>query len=615
MSSLRTKLWMGFGGLLLILLTVSALSALVLTRFSNTLERVFRENYGSAVFCDNMKASLDQLNIRAQDLIWQTTPPAIDAQQQRQKFQENLDHQLGNLTLPREKELSNHLADLWNDYWNHYVKFENAEADRAELYRQDLLPRYEQLMQTAQSVADMNISNMISVDGRVKSTLVEVRNALLLSVVAGTLLSSLVVWVTGSAVLRQLAALTRSARQIEAGDLDLHLNVKSHDEIGQLAEAFNSMTERLREFRRVDHERLAASRQTTQLAIDSLPDGVFVIGPGGKIEISNRTAETYFGIRPGMYVADLKIKWLTNLHDTILADKKPIEPQGYQSAIQLFENGEEHFLLPRAMPMLNDRQNLIGVTVILVDVTRLRRADEAKSSLVSTVSHELRTPLTSIRMALGLLTGGKLGPLAPKQEILLGTAREDSDRLHRILENLLNMSRIEAGSAQFQFLPVLPREIIAAALQPLRPAFAEKNLELELDVPENLPAAPADSAAIASALGNLLSNALKFTPAGGKVRIVCRSETDCLAFTVADTGPGIPPQYQSRIFEKFFRVPRPAGPTGAGLGLAIAREIIEAHGGRIECANSENGDGAVFRFTLPLRREIPSAALSAFPPR
>jgi signal transduction histidine kinase len=242
-------------------------------------------------------------------------------------------------------------------------------------------------------------------------------------------------------------------------------------------------------------------------------------------------------------------------------------------------------------------KSLGGVCVILVDVTRLRSVDEAKSRMVSTVSHELRTPLTAIRMALDLLYGQKFGLLSTQQSTLVTAAREDSDRLHRIIENLLNIGRIESGATQFQFRPMAPAEIISQALDPLRAAFAEKSLQLNVQVDPGLPQVLADPASIGSAFTNLLANALKFTPTGGQVSVKADADNGMIRFTVADTGPGIPDQYAPRIFDKFFRIPTPQGPTGAGLGLTIAKEIIEAHGGVIMLC-PDAGPGSTFRFTL-----------------
>ena len=208
-------------------------------------------------------------------------------------------------------------------------------------------------------------------------------------------------------------------------------------------------------------------------------------------------------------------------------------------------------------------------------------------------------------MAMNLLSDPKFGSLGPKQTVLLEAARQDSDRLYRIIENLMNISRIESGRAQFQFRQISPADIVANAVDPMRAAFAEKGLKLQVTVAADLPRVFADPVAIGSALTNLLSNALKFTPAGGEVTARAELENERISFTVADTGPGIPDQYASRIFEKFFRIPSKDGPSGAGLGLAIAKEIAEAHGGSIELSRDKK-PGSEFRLSLPLTSNLPA---------
>jgi NtrC-family two-component system sensor histidine kinase KinB len=611
MNSLRSKLWFGFGGLLCILVIVSIMCIAVLTRYSRVLERMFRENYDSVIYCDGMKNSLDQLNARALRLIWNQTAEAatIDSAAEMQQFETYLTSELGNATLPGELEQSQHLRELWQKYKMRYIDFESMHDGRDAVYRADLLPQFDQLKQLAQQVADMNMQNMVSVDGQVKRTLGDVRNALLALVVTGTVLASLFIGIVGAAILKSIRTLTQSANQIEAGNLDLVVNISSRDEIGQLAAAFNSMATKLREFRQLDHQKLMRIQRTTQLAIDSLPDAVFVIGPDGLIEISNRTAKTHFSITPGRAVADLRLKWLSELHQSVLRDAQPFEPAGYKSAIQLFDDGHERFLLPRAVPMLDENHAILGVTVILVDVTRLRHADELKSDLVSTVSHELRTPLTSIRMGVLLLADEKFGPLTPRQRKSVSAVCDDVDRLHRIIENLLSMERIEGGPIQFHFQKMTATEIISQALDPLRTAFREKNITLSVAISDSAPQIMADPSCVGMAMTNLLSNALKYTPSGGEVRVSADSKANALTLSVADTGPGIPEQYASRIFEKFFRIPQKDGPTGAGLGLAIAKEIVEAHGGAIRL---ENHAGTTFTLTFPAleqpSRDLPVAA-------
>jgi len=598
MNSLRNKLWLGFGGLLFILVVVSVLALVVLTRYSRVLERVFHENYNSVMYCAGMKSALDEINNAEQRLIWGEPNDVRQTDVQANLFDTNLKLQLNNCTLPGETELSQRLASLWSEYRIRFGQFDNDASDRPQVYRQDLLPRYQEMKQVAQRVADMNMANMVSVDGQVKATLFGVRNALLILVSVATILATSLVLTVVVSLQTPLELLTQSARQIESGDLDLNLTVHSQDEIGQLAEAFNAMALRLREFRQSDHEKLSRIQQTTQLAIDSLRDAVLVINAAGRVEISNRTAQMHFGIKPDANLIDLKPAWVKDIYSKVMAEGKPLEPVGYASAIQLFENGHERFLLPHAVPMFSTVGKLIGVTVILVDVTRLRRADELKSGLLSMVSYELRTPLTSIRMALALTVNQKLGMLTPKQTKVLTAAREDSERLHAIIENLLNMSRIEAGNVKFQFRRMTAQEVVSLAVDPLAAGFSEKGIRLVVEIAPDLGTVQADPSCVGLALTNLLSNALKFTPTGGSVQVDVEQNRDDLIFTVSNSGPGIPAEYADRIFEKFFRIPQKEGPTGAGLGLSIAKDIIEAHGGNIQLLG--NGGNT---FVLKLPRE------------
>ena len=604
MTSLRGRLWIGFGGLLLILVIVSTLSVVVLTRYSHALQQVFRENYESAVYCDGMKDSIDRLDVAAQRTAFNAPAvPSLDVAAETAQFDENLRRQLRNCTLPGEQQATQELAEQWKRYQEEFRRLETARpALRADVYRLQLLPLFQQLKLMAQRVADMNMANMVSVDGQARGALIGVRNAMLVLVSVGTLLAALVVAAVGTTIVRPLRLLSNYAREIGAGNLDLTVEVKSPDEIARVADAFNLMAVQLRHFRRLDTERLARVQQTTQLAIDSLPDAVLLLDTNGVVEIANRTAADHFGIVPGKSILELRLEWLTHLYVKLRDDPRPYDPEGYRSAIQIFDGGRERFLLPKAVPVLGTDGTTVGITVVMVDVTRLRHADELKSGLLSTVSHELRTPLTSIRMALGLLTGNKLGMAGSPQHKLLTAAREDSDRLHRIIENLLDISRLEAGRSNIRPTRAAPGLIVAAAVDPLRPEFAGKGISLQVNVHNDAPDVWVDPTSIGCALTNLLTNALKFTPVGGEVRVVAAPKAGCVRFTVTDSGPGIPPEFADRIFEKFFRLAPEAQP-GAGLGLAIAKEIVEAHQGSISFRPAERG-GSEFGFTVRAATEV-----------
>jgi signal transduction histidine kinase len=200
-------------------------------------------------------------------------------------------------------------------------------------------------------------------------------------------------------------------------------------------------------------------------------------------------------------------------------------------------------------------------------------------------------------MAIHLLLEEKIGALTPKQAELLVAAREDSDRLHGILNSLLDISRIESGKARMDFRAVSPHSMVFEALEPFHADFKDRGVRLESEIPDDLPEVRADTARMIHVFANLLTNALRHTQPGGRVIVRAREENEWIQFSVSDTGRGIPAEYLPRIFEKFFRVPDQGEETGAGLGLAIVKEIVEAHGGRV-IVESHVGEGSTFTFTL-----------------
>jgi signal transduction histidine kinase len=260
-------------------------------------------------------------------------------------------------------------------------------------------------------------------------------------------------------------------------------------------------------------------------------------------------------------------------------------------------NGEEHYFRPEAIPILGRDMQPTGVVLVLQDVTQERKQEELKRGVISTVSHQLKSPLTSIRMAIHLLLEEKIGSLTPKQTELLVAAREDSDRLHSILNNLLDISRIESGKVQMNFQKVSPHSMVFEALEPFQMDFKDRNVTLGMELQDDLPEVWADTARMNHVFANLLSNALRYTPPGGKVTVLGKADEEWVQFSLSDSGRGIPSQYLPRIFEQFFRVPDQGAETGAGLGLAIVKEIVEAHGGTVK-VESRLGEGSTFTFTL-----------------
>jgi signal transduction histidine kinase len=605
MFGLRQKLLFGFGGLLAILLAVGGLSVVVLQRYSGALQTFLAENYRSVEYGQGMKDELERLDGTAERSVAGDVGAAAGAfEAARAEFERNLALERQNVTLhPHEDRAVAEITDAWAKYKPAHGTAVDAarspDARRAALaVLREQSPR---IRRAAQGVISLNMRNMVEQDGQVRRTARTAQKALYVLTAAGVALAVLFVIVLSGRILRPLRTLTDSAREIERGNLDLIVPVRSRDEVGQLAEAFNSMAAKLREFRRSDRAKLVRTQRTTQLAVNSLPDAVAVVGPDGTVELANDAARKLFGLRPDAKLSDARVDGLTALFRTALLDGRPARARSYDSAVQVFDEAGERFFLPAAVPITEgggaDKQ-ILGVTLVLADVTNLRRLDEMKSGMLSVVSHELKTPLTSIRMAVHLLLEERVGGLTPKQQELLVAARDDSDRLNQIIENLLDMGRMESGRVGMDVRPVSAERVVREAVEPASAAYQDKGVELDADVPADAADVMADDTRVGHVLSNLLSNALRYTPPGGRVRVAASVEPGFVRFAVEDTGPGIPGQYQGRVFERFFRVPGQSGGTGAGLGLAIAREIVEAHGGTIGVEGAEGG-GARFWFTLP----------------
>lgn len=230
----------------------------------------------------------------------------------------------------------------------------------------------------------------------------------------------------------------------------------------------------------------------------------------------------------------------------------------------------------------------------------LERTEQRRMELVGDVAHELRTPLSSIR---GTMEGLLDGVLAAESATFLDVQREVA-RLQRLVHDLEELSRAEAGQISLDAQSLAPADLIRTAVDRLRPQFEDKRVELHLDIAEALPGVVADSGRITQVLLNLVGNALQYTPSGGRVNLRCWHDERQLLVEVEDTGAGISPEHLSHIFERFYRVDksRSRAGGGSGIGLTIARHLVTAHGGRIWATSPGPGQGSTFTFSLPLAR-------------
>jgi len=430
----------------------------------------------------------------------------------------------------------------------------------------------------------------------------------------GTMVASIVillisimatVWLTNSLV-KPAEDLTETVKQVGKGKLDIKIDVLSNDEIGQLSREFNKMTERLRVFEQMNIENILSEKRKSEAIVGSFPDAVIVTDAALNILHVNAPAAELFGVAghevvghpAASVVRDERI--LAAMRVALSAEGDP-NAEG-ASTIVIERDGRKLDLRPRVTRMFNSEGGKYGVVTILQDVTQFRELDRMKSDFIATLSHEFRTPLTSMNMSLDILNQGLLGPLNSRQKELMDATKADCLRLTRLARELLQLSKLESGKLEFGNQELDIRSLIESVTRAMHLQFHEKGVQLTAVLPDHLPHPVADEQHVISVLTNLTSNALKYTTPGGMVTIQAREQQNgCLCISVHDTGEGIAREDISRIFDRFVQV-KPsasAAPGSVGLGLAIAKEIVEAYGGRI-WAESEPGKGSVFSFTLPL---------------
>jgi signal transduction histidine kinase len=414
---------------------------------------------------------------------------------------------------------------------------------------------------------------------------------------------------TSVAPLRRIVAATD---RVAAGEVGVSVPEGGAGEVGLLATAFNEMSRSLSGGREelgeqnVDLERLA---NVLRAVLDSTVDGILLSDVEGNVQLANRPVITL--------TRDLGMSYDGPVVERLLsvADRMA-DPEKYRRAMErlranpdepTFDEFEDtvsgRVFQGFTAPVHDDRGGFVGRIWTLRDVTQQRELDRLKDEFVATVSHELRTPLTSMMGFLEMIREGEAGELTDDQKRFLAIVYRSSERLQRLVGDLLFVARLDANGLQLQFGPVDLDAIVRDAVESSGALARSRELDLQLELAP-VPIITGDKERLSQLVANLVSNALKFTPAGGRVTVRVFADSGRAVVEVEDNGIGIPAAEQDRLFQRFFRsstATEQAIP-GTGLGLVISRAIAEAHGGTID-VRSEDGAGACFRVELPLDPE------------
>ncbi len=421
--------------------------------------------------------------------------------------------------------------------------------------------------------------------------------AILFGIVSGFFVARLII---GS-----IRELREAAMKIASGDLNQLVPVRSSDEVGDLAAAFNEMASNLRR----SHADLVEAKAHDEAILQSIGDAVFAVNLEGRVSMMNVVAERLTGVEARSALGRKYSEVFRFVHEK---DRSKPYPPFVEDAMKIGKATEmtNHTLLIRrdgteipvadsAAPVRDAKGQISGCVVVFRDVSRERSLDRAKDEFISIATHQLKTPLGGMRWGLDLLRGGDAGKLSKMAKETLDDMNSTAQHMIELINELLDVSRIDQGRVINEPKPVDVRAVVFEAVRETTGAATERGVKVGVQLPEGLPPLVVDPKRFREVVQNLISNAIKYNRPNGRVDVKASSDGKKLTFSVSDTGIGVPEEDKARLFAKFYRASNAKKEEGTGLGLYVVKSFVESWGGTVT-VDSEMGKGTTFTLVIPL---------------
>jgi NtrC-family two-component system sensor histidine kinase KinB len=578
----KTKLRLGFGFLFVVVLAFGATALFYLRDISESSKGILKDNYKSLSFVRDMRNTLDE-----NDMPLQANALA--------KFNAALIKQEHNLTERGEKLPTQNIRAV----------FSSLKTGTNNIVAQAAAEK--QLRHYLSEVERINMQAIVRKDDNARN---KVDNATFILGLVGSftfmVLFSFSVNFPGF-IANPLKALIEGIREIGQKNYNKRLYFEENDEFADVANAFNSMAAQLNDWENSNLATVISEKRRIEAIIEQMQDAIIGVNENHEILFMNDAA------RKTLNITDDKVIGKTT--DALLKGndlfRSIVQDDAAAKSFKIVLNGREaYFQLQSSsivIPNVNEPADVLqlanrsaGKVYILKNITEFKERDEAKTNFIATISHELKTPIASIKMSLKLLNDERIGAMNTEQHQLIAHIKDDSDRLLKITSELLELSQVETGNIQLNFVPVNPMKIVDYAITSIKFQAEQKNVQLEIVHDSKLPEVHVDIEKTAWVLVNFLSNALRYSAEKSKIVIHVAAKNSKVEFSVKDFGKGIDEAYQKRLFDRYFQVPTDGqNKSGSGLGLAISKDFINAQGGTIG-VESEIGEGSRFYFSLPV---------------
>ena len=571
---IKSKLLFGIGLLFTMITLLTFLSTFYVNKLSKESKNILLANYNSIEHCRQM---LNALNNGYND------------KNEHQNFDKNLLLQQKNITEPGENELTQMLT-------KDFAELKKNAVDSTTLRR---------VQTDITEIMLINMEAIVRKDLKAQRTASEAVLWIGFTGAICFLIAFVLLFNLPGNIANPIKKLTESIKEIAAENYSQRIHFDTQNEFGDLANAFNTMAQKLEEYKTGNLEKLMMEKRRIDTLINNMHDPVMGLDENKKIIFMNNIALKITGLKaenvigkPVQNVAvsnDLVRMLVQDMFSEEGLDSKKIPVKIYA------DNKESYFekeIIPiKIIPTGEKEEKLIGNVIILQNITSYKELDFAKTNFIATVSHELKTPISSIKMSLQLLENKTVGLMNEEQETLLESIKEDANRLLKITGELLNMTQVESGSMQLSIVACNAEQILSDALGANKSAAEQKNIIFKVNIQKNIDSVFTDANKTAWVLTNLISNAIRYSYENSTIKIGIAQAQENILFSVEDKGQGIAPQYIPKIFDRYFRIPG-SKREGTGLGLSISKEFIEALGGHIN-VKSDLASGSTFFISLP----------------
>ena len=586
--NVKTLITLGFLAMLTLLLAMGGYAFYTVQGLERSSRNVLQENFYSVELGQQMLQALDQMESAAEVGL--------------PRFRQSLTREAGNITEVGERELVDSLTQNQADF----QRLLDAGAPAAAR-----TPKLDLLRQQTYRMVALNTAALTRKNELAASRAIQATRYLLAFVVVSLLVGLMFVLSVPEAAVAPLRKLTTSLEHATESDFTATIPIESSNEYGRVALAFNRMLVQLQEFRSSTMAELLTERNRAASIVSSLDEGLLVLDENRRIILANPVACALLSMPAAGVVGRLAAE-VAQENDLLREMLLPLEQdtvrreQAVADAplLRIAQQGEEAFYRLAVQELVSfnearEKNEFVGQILTLRNVSDFKKLDQVKSNFLATVSHELKTPLSSINFNTKLLQDERLP--ADERQRVTGDIRRETQRLQRMVAELLDVARLDAGAGiQLDLHPTSLADVVGFATATVQPQLDDKQLRLVLDLPAELPAARADVEKTTWVLINLLANAIRYSPHGEALTVRAIVAGRFVQVSVQDRGPGIATEHHEKIFQRFAQLPDKAGYRGgSGLGLSIAREFITTQGGRL-WVESELGSGSTFCFTLPV---------------